>query len=323
MQNEKTNPSKNIPKEYSPSKIFKIFLTKFYLIFLIPPLILTPLYIHNKMSPYYFNICLESYYDCCNEFIPFLFSMILVFLFGLILRKAFLNIINYKNITKKQAILKVLMWICISIFFIASLSAWLVKSFIIPALYQATGKPIIYLYPEKTMDVKVKLDFKGTVKATYPDYDYSMKGWEVEAHPDGKLINKKDNQEYSYLFWDGDIAKSLPLDTKNGFVVKGSDTKIFLQKTLKQIGLTPKEYNEFIVYWYPMMMNNKYNFIHFVGKDYTDIAPLSISPQPDSVLRVFMVFKALEKPIDVKPQIFEPFERKGFTVVEWGGIESK
>jgi hypothetical protein len=39
------------------------------------------------------------------------------------------------------------------------------------------------------------------------------------------------------------------------------------------------------------------------------------------MLRVFMVWKKLDGPLEVKPQKIEPFHRKGFTVVEWGGAE--
>jgi hypothetical protein len=72
-----------------------------------------------------------------------------------------------------------------------------------------------------------------------------------------------------------------------------------------------------------MMKSNPYNIIHFAWEQYTDIAPLTITPQPDSVLRVFMVFKPSDKKVEIKPQIFPQFERKGFTVVEWGGTEVK
>ena len=41
------------------------------------------------------------------------------------------------------------------------------------------------------------------------------------------------------------------------------------------------------------------------------------------MLRVFMAFKALEEPIEVTEPTFEAFERRGFTVVEWGGTEIK
>ena len=46
-------------------------------------------------------------------------------------------------------------------------------------------------------------------------------------------------------------------DFKEGFVVKGSDSAEFLRETLSQMGLTPKEYNEFIVYWAPKLQENE------------------------------------------------------------------
>ena len=63
-------------------------------------------------------------------------------------------------------------------------------------------------------------------------------------------------------------------------------------------------------------MDNPYNLISFAGEEYTKTAPLTITPQPDSILRVFMVYKALQEPIEIPAQTFEPFERKGFSVVE-------
>lgn len=34
-----------------------------------------------------------------------------------------------------------------------------------------------------------------------------------------------------------------------------------------------------------------------------------------------MVYKPLDKAIDIPEQELEPFEREGFTVIEWGGAE--
>jgi hypothetical protein len=70
-------------------------------------------------------------------------------------------------------------------------------------------------------------------------------------------------------------------------------------------------------------MNNKYNLIHFATKKYTDSAPLEITPKPDSMLRIFMLMKSVGKKIEIKEQVLETFERKGFAVVEWGGSELK
>ncbi|MCR5737995.1 MAG: hypothetical protein K6G64_10125 [Eubacterium sp.] len=71
------------------------------------------------------------------------------------------------------------------------------------------------------------------------------------------------------------------------------------------------------------MQDNPYNLIKFQGKQYTENAKLRITPRPDSMLRVFMTWKALDKKIDIKEQNLSTFERKGFTVVEWGGSEIK
>ncbi|MDD2871295.1 MAG: hypothetical protein PHS49_04860 [Candidatus Gracilibacteria bacterium] len=184
-------------------------------------------------------------------------------------------------------------------------------------------KPIIYLYPEYTIDVKVKLDYDGKIIADLPKYDKEIKGWDVIAYPDSKIIDKSDNKEYSYLFWEGIPSTEISWNFDKGFVVKGSESREFLQDILPKIGLTPKEFNEFIVYWYPIMQKNEYNLVNFSGKQYTDTAPLETIPKYDSLLRVFMVFKAIDKPINISPQTFDKFERKGFTVVEWGGTQVK
>ena len=103
--------------------------------------------------------------------------------------------------------------------------------------------------------------------------------------------------------------------------MRGEDTVGFLQDKLSKLGLTPREYNEFIVYWYPLMKNNPYNLIHFAGREYTETAPLTITPTPDSLLRVFMVYKPLSEKREVTEQTLPSFERTGFTVVEWGGTK--
>lgn len=183
------------------------------------------------------------------------------------------------------------------------------------------GKPVIYLYSQKPQNVSVKLHFDGALIATYPSYN---NGWNVFAYPDGKLINSSDGKEYSYLFWEGEYDKYINYDLSNGFVVEGKDTATFLQDTLSKMGLSPKEYNEFIVYWMPKMQNNKYNLIHFASKEeYDDYARLAIEPEPDSILRIFMVYKPLESKQEIQSQEIKPFKRNGFTVVEWGGTEIK
>ena len=182
---------------------------------------------------------------------------------------------------------------------------------------ECAEKPVIYLYPAQETAVSVSLNYDGTLTATYPAYE---DGWRVTAEPDGTLYDENGN-EYSYLFWEGESKPDY--DFSKGFCVAGADTADFLRETLAEIGLTPKEYNEFIVYWMPKMQENPYNLISFQSERYTDTAKLDIDPEPDSVLRVFMAWKPSSKPQTSEPQTFTPFARAGFTVGEWGGCEVK
>ena len=53
----------------------------------------------------------------------------------------------------------------------------------------------------------------------------------------------------------------------------------------------------------------------------TGALALTITPKPDSMLRVFMAYQALEEPIEIEAPTIKPFEREGFCVVEWGGAK--
>lgn len=184
-----------------------------------------------------------------------------------------------------------------------------------PVEEELTAKPVIYLYPEEETSVTVTLGYDGVLTTTYPAYDG---GWSVTAAPDGTL-HDAEGQEYSYLFWEG--SSDMEYDFSQGFCVPGADTAEFLRGALEKLGLIPREYNEFIVYWLPRMEGNPYNLIAFQSDDYTDHARLTVSPEPESILRVFMAWQALEAPAEIPPQTLPSFSRTGFTVVEWGGAQ--
>lgn len=177
------------------------------------------------------------------------------------------------------------------------------------------AKPVIYLYPEKETEVSVRLDYDGALTCAYPAYDGA---WTVTAAPDGTLTDEA-GQTYNYLYWEG--AAQTEYDFSQGFCVPGADTAAFLEDALSRLGLTRREANEFIVYWLPRMEPSPYNLIAFQADAYTDHARLTVTPEPDSLLRVFMAWKPLEAPMDLPAQELPAFKRTGFTVVEWGGAE--
>lgn len=176
-------------------------------------------------------------------------------------------------------------------------------------------KPIIYIYPSKDMDVTVKLSHPNDLTTTYPKYNYE---WKVRALTDGTLIDEN-NKKYYALYWESESNKKNGIK-EDGFVVKGEDTAGFLEEKLEILGLNYKEANEFIMYWLPRLENNKYNYIRFQTMDeINNNMGLDINPKPDTLIRVRMEYKSLDKKIKVKEQKLNKVERQGYTVVEWGG----
>ena len=178
------------------------------------------------------------------------------------------------------------------------------------------AKPVLYLYPEKETGVNVRLDYDGELTCTYPAYGEG--GWTVTAAPDGTLTDKS-GQTYNYLYWEG--ASNGNCDFSRGFCVPGKNTAAFLEESLEKLGLTRREANEFTVYWLPRMEANAFNLIAFQFDDYTSRAKLTITPQPDSLLRVFMAWRPLAEPVEIPEQDLPAFQRTGFAAVEWGGTE--
>ena len=180
-------------------------------------------------------------------------------------------------------------------------------------------KPMIYLYPEEKQEVEVVLKNEKLLTTTYPKYKDS---WKVIANPDGTLIDETSGREYYGLYWEG--KNYTKIDMKKGFVVKKENTIKFLEEKLKELGLTDKEAEEFIVYWLPKLEENKYNYIYFATtEEVNKYMPLEVNPKPDTVIRILMYYKPLNKKIDVKEQKIKTVQRHGFSLVEWGGTPLK
>lgn len=60
----------------------------------------------------------------------------------------------------------------------------------------------------------------------------------------------------------------------------------------------------------------------FTNEELNRLAPLKITPKPDTLIRVFLDMSGLEQPISLPTQSLTSVPRRGFTVVEWGGLTS-
>ena len=147
-------------------------------------------------------------------------------------------------------------------------------------------------------------------------------GWKVFADKNSNITNLKDGKIYPYLFWEGksDVFYKTP---NQGFVVSDLKLEDFFDEKLATLGLIPKEIKDFKEFWVPEMRKKQkpYYFVTFLSQRYIDaIAPLSVNPKPDNVIRVLMDFKALDQPVEVSELKLKTPLREGFTVVEWGGM---
>lgn len=184
-----------------------------------------------------------------------------------------------------------------------------------------TAKPVIYLYPEQETKVNVQLTFNGTLTSTYPTLP--PEGWTVTAQPDGTLTDEE-GRSYRYLFWEG--VADVDWKQGSGFLVKAEDAREFLEGSLTQLGLNELEQNDFITYWLPKLEKNGESFVTFAAEQYTDNAVLTVTPQPDSVLRVQMLISKVDDSNraafqKLPEQELPRFEREGFVLVEWGGTD--
>lgn len=178
------------------------------------------------------------------------------------------------------------------------------------------GKPVIYLYPTETTTVNVKV---GVDTITKSEPIYGTNGWTVTASPDGTLVNSSDHQTYPYLFWEGQSSKTL--STGTGWTVAKKDVATVLPKTLQEMGLNTKETADFMAFWGPRITAEKSPYIEFnfvPQKTFDQIAPLTVTPKPDTVLRIFMTYRGVQTAGLPVPH-YTPIQRNGFTLIEWGG----
>jgi hypothetical protein len=187
-------------------------------------------------------------------------------------------------------------------------------------------KPVIYCYAEKELNASLILDPKGAFTFTYPAYN---NGWNVTVDPAGGLTDLNTGKNYPYLFWEAASENLSYQTTENGisgFVIHTDSTIQFLEDKLSALGLNQTEQTDFITFWGPILQKQPYALIQFLVDDAyeSDIASLQISPQPDAMRRVYILFSPLENEqvgMPVIAQQLQSFERFGFTVVEWGGSE--
>jgi hypothetical protein len=194
-------------------------------------------------------------------------------------------------------------------------------------------KPNIYLYPPETTDITVQLELGEGCKLTRSDPAYGD-GWRVTASPDGYLSDSRgyvvgeaggeevifDAPRYGYLFYEAEAPDAW--QTERGWLVDvGEDLGDFFAGNLAAYGFNEREIKDFLDYWVPRLTAGYYAVFPQLTADIEPLIGMEVNPEPDSVLRLFYYLVA--DPLmggELAPPWIVPFEREGFTVVEWGVI---
>lgn len=189
-------------------------------------------------------------------------------------------------------------------------------------------KPVLYLYPSRTMRLSVSLDYEGTLTYTYPTPQARADGavtWRVTASPDGDLTDAS-GRHYPSLFWEGEEPATLAQN--EGFVVEADAAAAFLEDKLSTLGLSEREAAEFITFWGPRITERGRALVTFATDEYarravyrfTDTSS-GIEVVPETFIRVYVVIGEVPHTAVPEQKLVPAPARTGFTAVEWGGTE--
>jgi hypothetical protein len=177
------------------------------------------------------------------------------------------------------------------------------------------GKPVIYLYP--TTDTQVTVKVAADITQSEPTYPVS--GWTVLAKPSGQLIYQ--TKSYPNLFWEGKGHGFYPDKSAYGTLVTQDKLISTLKSQLTAQGLNSQESADFMEFWTDLLPQDPYVRLTWLNTSEMDrLAPLSVSPAPDTSIRIFLEFEGYSTPVKLIPQNLKSVPRQGFTLVEWGGL---
>ena len=187
---------------------------------------------------------------------------------------------------------------------------------IVPSGKVPVYKPNIYFYSEETLEADIVFLQENLLTETIPVY---QDGWHIEVLEDGKIAWEQ--QKYDFLFYESLTDKTLNQYEK-GWYISCEEREKALKSVLELYQFNEKESEDFMEFWMDKLEANKNYMMYPQETECVDCQmPVSISPAPDSIRRIWFGFEEVS---DAKENISEPevdeIKREGFTVVEWGGF---
>ena len=193
--------------------------------------------------------------------------------------------------------------------------------FAVSGVFTSIEKPVIYFYPESATPVSVSLQTDELITQSEPFVGWlSPVSWSFTALPNSTLLFDDGKSSYPYLFYETSYLNGkLPL--RAGWSTSADELEALLDRELPRLGLNAREAAEFKEYWFNHLPVSPYYAVYVINSSDVDSKlVLSVSPKPDSVVRVILGFKPTDGPEQVPTPVVLTPSRTGFAVVEWGGF---
>lgn len=174
-------------------------------------------------------------------------------------------------------------------------------------------KPNIYIYPNETMTVDVSFKYPGGLTKTIPDYSGR---WSVLADPDGMLHDGVNDWEYLFYECITDISD---MELSEGYVISPEGRYEQLEALIAGYGFNEREVKDFADFWDEKLEQGvAYAAYPILTEKVDSLMPIEVTPAPDKIGRLWFGFQ--KEGIPEKEAAPVPFERNGYSVLEWGGL---
>ena len=173
-------------------------------------------------------------------------------------------------------------------------------------------KPAVYIYPDLPGRFQVSLEFGAGIRLTASEPEYGD-GWEVAVDSAGRI-----DGTWDYLFYEIAMrgAPRIPV----GWCLPWAELMAGIESIITDLGLDAAEKEDFLTYWRSRLPHREFYEINPVmGEDLEHWVKLKVDPAPDATLRFWLFFRGSDKAVALPEPVIPVFERKGTTVVEWGG----
>jgi len=178
-------------------------------------------------------------------------------------------------------------------------------------LLPVTKKQALYLYPKSYIPISVKLNVGNALIGATPSYPQDS--WYVTATSNSLIDN-----QYTHFLIETKLDSYQLKD--EGWVVASKDLRTWFNTNLPKFGLNQKEVIDFKNFWLKELNKTGYYEIRLFSDEFLKKnIDYSVTPTPDTLIRVEFYFKYLDQAITLPEASIVTPKRSGFTVLEWGG----